>query len=193
VEVRGPQTEAERWAAGAVVSVAEMDLDFARDKNDMGFSKSDSGTGHGIASMIAARAMTDDLWRVAVSLAWRYQRQAPPPDEVREEREAARAAAGSKPAKKTRKAAAKKPAGDWPERVRADFASIVENVEDERAHEGHGVWFELRPGFEVDGDDTHNVNARDEADARAQLGRVVPCPADCPVAMELAAAAAAEK
>lgn len=186
VEVRGPQTEAERWAAGAVVSVAEMDLDRARERNDMGFSKSDTGTGHGIASMIAARAMTDDLWRVAVSLAWRYQRQSPPPDEVREEREAARAAAGAKPTKKPRKAAAKKPAGDWPERVRADFASIVANVEDEREHEGHGVWFELRPGFEME--ETHNINARDEEDARAQLGRVEPCPDDCPQAMALAAA-----
>ena len=69
----------------------------------------------------------------------------------------------------------------WVSRVRSDFASVVAGVDDEREY-GHGVFFNLRHGYELD--ECHTVNARDESDARERLARVERCPDDCDVAAQ---------
>jgi hypothetical protein len=71
--VRGPSTESEEWAARAILSLAGMDMDMARERNKVGFSASDSSNGHRLEALIAVGGMTDSDWRDAVRIARHYK------------------------------------------------------------------------------------------------------------------------
>jgi superfamily II DNA or RNA helicase len=72
---RAAKTEREEWAVEALASVAEMDTDHAKYKNDMGFSKADSLAGHSLARLAAAGLLDDAGWAEAGALACRYAGQ----------------------------------------------------------------------------------------------------------------------
>lgn len=69
---RGPASDIETWAIEGLRRLAEADPDRARELNGEGFSKSDGGLGHALAWL---PDLTDQEWRLAVSLARHYRRQ----------------------------------------------------------------------------------------------------------------------
>jgi hypothetical protein len=69
---RGPSNDVELWAISGLRSLSESDPDRAQEINGVGFSKSDGGLGHALAWL---PDLTEQEWRLAVSLAKRYQRQ----------------------------------------------------------------------------------------------------------------------
>lgn len=69
----------EEHAAQALVQLANMDPDKARQVNDEGFSKSDVATGHELARRWeAGGTLTGDEWAWAVDMANKYRRQVGP-------------------------------------------------------------------------------------------------------------------
>lgn len=69
----------EEHAAQALVQLANMDPDKARQVNDAGFSKSDVNTGHALARRWEASGeLTGDEWEWAVAVANKYRRQVGP-------------------------------------------------------------------------------------------------------------------
>ncbi len=69
----------EEHAAQALVQLANMDPDKARQVNDAGFSKSDVATGHALARRWEATGeLTGDEWEWAVAVANKYRRQVGP-------------------------------------------------------------------------------------------------------------------
>jgi len=69
----------EEHAAQALVQLADMDPDKAREINDAGFSKSDVATGHALARRWEASGqLTGDEWAWAVDAANKYRRQVGP-------------------------------------------------------------------------------------------------------------------
>ncbi len=72
---RAAQTPQELWAVGALESLADMDMDRAKEINDMGFSKSDTMSGHALAALARAGQLGDLGWQEAISMARRYRRQ----------------------------------------------------------------------------------------------------------------------
>lgn len=80
---REPRNPLEEWAARGIQSLAGMDMDYARERNEMGFSAGHSGKGHELEARVLAGAMTDDHWREAVKIALHYRnRQLGPPPEM---------------------------------------------------------------------------------------------------------------
>ncbi len=71
---RGPVNALEKWAATAIRSLASADQDYARERNRVGFSQSDSNRGHLLAALIDAGAMTEDHWHDAIRIAKHYER-----------------------------------------------------------------------------------------------------------------------
>jgi hypothetical protein len=69
-------TAVEKWAAGALASLAACDQDRACQRNDMGFSKFDGDFGHSLAEQIRTKGgLTDKQWAAAIKLASKYRRQ----------------------------------------------------------------------------------------------------------------------
>ena len=76
---RPPNDANEEHAAQALVQLANMDPDKARQVNDAGFSKSDVNTGHALARRWEASGkLTGDEWAWAVDVANKYRRQVGP-------------------------------------------------------------------------------------------------------------------
>jgi len=73
--VRAATTEAEMWAAEAIGILSGQDTDRARERNGVGFSASDTYTGHTLNVLIGANMMTDRTWREAVEIARHYPAQ----------------------------------------------------------------------------------------------------------------------
>ncbi|MFY0539971.1 hypothetical protein [Nannocystis pusilla] len=79
----------ERFAENALLSLADLDPDKVRLRNDEGFSGSTSRDGHRIASYIRAGiGLSDDDWKRAVSIARIHHRQIGKAPDVLEEAEA---------------------------------------------------------------------------------------------------------
>lgn len=69
---RGPSSPVEQWAIDGLRQLAELDPDRAEFENGVGYSKSDGGLGHALATV---GDLTDQEWRLAVRLARHYRRQ----------------------------------------------------------------------------------------------------------------------
>lgn len=72
---RAPQTDEERHALQAVLTLAGLDQDGARVRNDVGFSAYDSDLGHKLAARLRCGKASDRQWEWAVRLAHKYRRQ----------------------------------------------------------------------------------------------------------------------
>jgi hypothetical protein len=73
---RPPQSEEERRAAQALVVLAALDPDHARERNDVGFSAYDGEIGHSLANaLVEYGRLSDRQWAVAVRLLKKYRRQ----------------------------------------------------------------------------------------------------------------------
>ncbi len=73
---RGPRNAVEVHAASAMVRLAELDPDRARDQNEMGFSAFDGEFGHSLAKqLIQWGRLSDRQWSAAARMARRYRRQ----------------------------------------------------------------------------------------------------------------------
>lgn len=65
----------EQWAAEALITLAQLDPDRARARNDVGFNSADGTLGHALAGAAAAGALNDGEWLVAIAVARHYPRQ----------------------------------------------------------------------------------------------------------------------
>src|SRR3990167_2138379 len=66
---RGPAPRGEEFAAGAILSLAGMDPDHAREKNDVGFSSFDGEAGHSLAARLdAGHGLSDAQWSLVLKL-----------------------------------------------------------------------------------------------------------------------------
>jgi SNF2 family DNA or RNA helicase len=73
--VRRPAKDArEEWAHEALVTLADLDPDRARTKNDVGFNASDGGTGH-VLAVLTEVGLTEAEWSNAIDLCKKYHRQ----------------------------------------------------------------------------------------------------------------------
>lgn len=72
---RPAQSDGEKWAAEGLRQLSGLDPDRARDRNDVGFSKSDSYMGHWLWMEIQLGGLTPNQWRLAVDLCRPYWRQ----------------------------------------------------------------------------------------------------------------------
>jgi hypothetical protein len=71
----------EKWASRALITLAALDQDHARQQNGVGFSRLDNDFGHSLAKQVTENGkLSDKQWQYAVRLAKKYQRQvgAPP-------------------------------------------------------------------------------------------------------------------
>ncbi len=73
--VRAATSALETWAAEAIGILSGQDSDRARERNGVGFSASDTYTGHTLNVLIGANMMTDRTWREAVEVARHYPAQ----------------------------------------------------------------------------------------------------------------------
>lgn len=73
--VRAATSALESWAAEAIGILSGQDTDRARERNGVGFSASDTYTGHTLNVLIGANMMTDRTWREAVEVARHYPAQ----------------------------------------------------------------------------------------------------------------------
>ncbi len=74
---RGPESAAETWAAEGLEKLSALDPDRARDRNFVGFSKSDGYVGHWLTSEIHL-GLTANQWKIAITLCRPYHRQIGP-------------------------------------------------------------------------------------------------------------------
>ena len=74
-ERRPAQGDAEQWAEAGLAKLSGLDPDRARDRNDVGFSKSDSYLGHWLTVEIRLGGLTPNQWRLAIGLCRPYWRQ----------------------------------------------------------------------------------------------------------------------
>jgi SWI/SNF-related matrix-associated actin-dependent regulator 1 of chromatin subfamily A len=65
----------EAWAAGALVTLTDLDPDRARARNDVGFNASDGGMGHRMTFEVLVEGLTDKQWLLAIALCTKYWRQ----------------------------------------------------------------------------------------------------------------------
>ena len=73
-ERRAPQGDQEVWAAEGLAKLSSLDPDRARDRNDVGFSKSDGHVGHWLTQEIPM-GLTPNQWQIAIKLCRPYHRQ----------------------------------------------------------------------------------------------------------------------
>lgn len=73
--VRLPSTAREHWIVESLKTLAQLDPDRAREKNDVGFSASDGGIGHKFAHVAPIVGLTDQQWGLAMALCTKYRRQ----------------------------------------------------------------------------------------------------------------------
>jgi hypothetical protein len=76
-ERRAPSNKQEQWAAEALATLSALDPDRARDRNDVGFSKSDGYIGHWLSQEIPL-GLTPNQWKIAIQLCRTYHRQIGP-------------------------------------------------------------------------------------------------------------------
>ncbi len=67
-------TDQEKWAAQGLATLSALDPDRARDRNSVGFSKSDGYVGHWLSSEIPM-GLTANQWKIAIALCRPYHRQ----------------------------------------------------------------------------------------------------------------------
>lgn len=72
---RGPQNVREEWVRASLTTLAALDPDRAREKNDVGFSAGDGPKGHKFAIISLALGLTDAEWSAAITLCKKYWRQ----------------------------------------------------------------------------------------------------------------------
>lgn len=73
---RGPANAKEEFAGEAIIRLAALDPDRARELNGMGFSARDGEIGHSLAAQYAKYGvLSDKQWAIAKKLAIRYSRQ----------------------------------------------------------------------------------------------------------------------
>jgi len=73
---RGAVTDEERFAADAMVQLAGMDSDRAREENGVGFAKSETAKGHAVAAAWTCTGrLTDDEFAWACKMVVKYRRQ----------------------------------------------------------------------------------------------------------------------
>lgn len=73
---RGPETPAECHAARALIILAGLDPDHAREKNDAGFNATDGEFGHSLAdNLLQYGRLSDRQWEYAVKIVAKYHRQ----------------------------------------------------------------------------------------------------------------------
>lgn len=65
----------EVWAQEALATLAGLDPDRARQRNDMGFSAGDGTRGHRLAAHAPAVGLTDEQWAEAIDMCAKYWRQ----------------------------------------------------------------------------------------------------------------------
>ncbi len=71
--MRGPRNAVEVWASRGLSMLSESDSDFAKHRNDVGFSAADSAIGHALEAKAMVGALRDDEWRMAVRIVNRYK------------------------------------------------------------------------------------------------------------------------
>ncbi len=71
---RGPQTAREAWAAQALLALSDLDPDFAKDENGVGFNKADGSQGH-FLGLELAKGLTTEQWSMAIVLCRKYHGQ----------------------------------------------------------------------------------------------------------------------
>ena len=71
---RGPQTAREQWAARALSELSELDPDFAKFENGVGFNKADGSQGH-FLGLELAKGLTTQQWSMAIVLCRKYHGQ----------------------------------------------------------------------------------------------------------------------
>lgn len=76
-ERRGPQNPREEWVKASLQTLAQLDPDRAREKNDAGFSAGDGPKGHKFAVIVVELGLTDAEWASAITLCRKYWRQVP--------------------------------------------------------------------------------------------------------------------
>ncbi len=74
VERRPPANPKEVWAARALLVLAALDPDRARELNDSGFNSADGSLGHAMAGQVVY-GLTDKQWPLAMALCTKYWRQ----------------------------------------------------------------------------------------------------------------------
>jgi len=76
VLVRGARNDEEKWTADALLTLSACDGDRARERNEAGFNKIDTGFGNSLAEQLRENGgLTDGQWRAARNLVWRYPAQ----------------------------------------------------------------------------------------------------------------------
>jgi hypothetical protein len=72
-----PCTDAEHWAAQALVSLSASDPDHAMEENSVGFNKGDSFIGHWLGLELP-KGLTPGQWKLAIATCRKYHRQVGP-------------------------------------------------------------------------------------------------------------------
>jgi hypothetical protein len=74
-ERREAETDRERWTAGAVEKLTELNPDHTEFQNDMGWNRADQGLGHALCARLASGGWTDLEWAIAGKVVLKYHRQ----------------------------------------------------------------------------------------------------------------------
>ena len=72
---RSPQNPREEWAKASLQTLAQLDPDRARERNNAGFSAGDGGEGHKFAVISNELGLSDAEWAAAITLCRKYWRQ----------------------------------------------------------------------------------------------------------------------
>jgi hypothetical protein len=71
---REAANERERWAARGLVTLAQLDPDYAKHENNVGYNKADGWLGHALAARTEG-GLTETEWALAIAICRKYHRQ----------------------------------------------------------------------------------------------------------------------
>jgi hypothetical protein len=74
-ERREAETEVEYWVSSGLQTLAAMDPDWARSKNEVGFNRSDGFVGHMLAGRVGGGGLSNAEWLLAEAMLAKYWRQ----------------------------------------------------------------------------------------------------------------------